>query len=58
MVAEEPDFALKGGTAINFFIRDMPRVSVDIDLAFIPVTPRPEALSAIDAASKRCVIER
>jgi Nucleotidyl transferase AbiEii toxin, Type IV TA system len=30
MVAEEPEFALKGGTAINFFISDMPRLSVDI----------------------------
>ncbi|MGC1300743.1 MAG: nucleotidyl transferase AbiEii/AbiGii toxin family protein [Caulobacteraceae bacterium] len=53
LVAEEPDFALKGGTAINFFVRDMPRLSVDIDLAFLPVTPRPEALGAIDAAMKR-----
>ena len=25
-------FALKGGTAINLFVRDMPRLSVDIDL--------------------------
>lgn len=27
-------FALKGGTAINLFIRDMPRLSVDLDLVF------------------------
>lgn len=53
LVAAEPEFALKGGTAINFFVRDMPRLSVDIDLAFLPVTPRPEALGAIDAALKR-----
>ena len=33
-VALENCFALKGGTAINLFIRDMPRLSVDIDLAF------------------------
>ncbi len=31
-VAEEKCFALKGGTAINLFIRNMPRLSVDIDL--------------------------
>jgi hypothetical protein len=31
-VAEETAFALKGGTAINLFVRDMPRLSVDIDL--------------------------
>lgn len=30
-VAAEECFALKGGTAINFFLRDMPRLSVDID---------------------------
>ena len=32
-IAEEPQFALKGGTAINLFIRNLPRLSVDIDLA-------------------------
>jgi predicted nucleotidyltransferase component of viral defense system len=52
-VAAEPDFALKGGTAINLFIRDMPRLSVDIDLTYLPVAGRPESLAAIDAAMKR-----
>ncbi len=33
-------FALKGGTAINLFIRNMPRLSVDIDLAYLPIEPR------------------
>jgi len=28
-------FALKGGTAINLFVRDMPRLSVDLDLVFV-----------------------
>ncbi len=32
-VAQERSFALKGGTAINLFVRDLPRLSVDIDLA-------------------------
>lgn len=31
-VFRQPLFALKGGTAINLFIRDMPRLSVDLDL--------------------------
>ncbi len=31
-VAREEHFALHGGTAINLFVRDMPRLSVDIDL--------------------------
>ena len=52
-VAAEKDFALKGGTAINLFVRDMPRLSVDIDLTYLPVSPRPELLAAIDAAMKR-----
>ncbi|WP_208249008.1 nucleotidyl transferase AbiEii/AbiGii toxin family protein [Rhizobium sp. T1470] len=52
-VAEEKDFALKGGTAINLFVRDMPRLSVDIDLTFLPVMPRDESLAAIEAALLR-----
>jgi len=52
-VAAERAFALKGGTAINLFIRNMPRLSVDIDLAYLPVAPRKESLAAIDAAMKR-----
>jgi predicted nucleotidyltransferase component of viral defense system len=55
LVAEESCFALKGGTAINLFVRDMPRLSVDIDLTYVPVAPRPESLVAINAAMKRIV---
>ncbi len=41
-------FAIKGGTAINLFIRDMPRLSVDIDVVFTPwEMPRDEALRTI-----------
>ena len=35
VVFESRIFALKGGTAINLFLRDMPRLSVDLDLVFI-----------------------
>lgn len=52
IVAQEHCFALKGGTAINLFIRDMPRLSVDMDLAYLPVKPRDESLQEIDAALK------
>lgn len=52
-VAEERIFALKGGTAINLFVRDMPRLSVDIDLTYLPVEGRSASLSAIDAAMLR-----
>lgn len=44
-IQEEPRFALKGGTAINLFHRDMPRLSVDIDLTYLPIEPRTEFLS-------------
>src|SRR4030065_2569645 len=41
-------FAMKGGTAINLFVQDMPRLSVDIDLVYVPRDPsREEALRAI-----------
>ncbi len=40
-------FALKGGTAINFFIRDFPRLSVDIDLTYLPIKGREESLREI-----------
>ena len=52
-VAAEPCFALKGGTAINLFIRDLPRLSVDIDLAYLPVSDYESARTAIDAALRR-----
>lgn len=40
-------FALKGGTAINLFVRDMPRLSVDIDLTYLPIEPREQFLKNI-----------
>lgn len=40
-------FALKGGTAINIFVRDLPRLSVDIDLIYLPIEPREESLANI-----------
>ncbi|WP_323028277.1 nucleotidyl transferase AbiEii/AbiGii toxin family protein [Gelidibacter japonicus] len=39
-VAKEPVFALHGGTAINLFVRDLIRLSVDIDLTYIPIEDR------------------
>lgn len=49
-VAKEKCFALHGGTAINLFIRDMPRLSVDIDLTYIPIEDRDKSLQKIIAA--------
>lgn len=52
-VSEEKCFALKGGTAINLFYRDLPRYSVDIDLTYLPREAYPAAARGIDAALKR-----
>ena len=52
-VAKEKDFALKGGTAINLFVRDMPRLSVDVDLTYLPVDTRGLALENIQAGLNR-----
>ena len=47
LIYKEDVFALKGGTAINFFVRDLPRLSVDIDLTYLPVNDRDFALNEI-----------
>ena len=52
-VAEEHIFALKGGTAINLFYRDLPRLSVDIDLTYLPIKNRAESLAEINEAMDR-----
>ncbi|AZE96848.1 Ync [Pseudomonas orientalis] len=52
-VAAERCFALKGGTAINLFVRDLPRLSVDIDLAYLPSADRQQALVDVRQALKR-----
>jgi predicted nucleotidyltransferase component of viral defense system len=57
LVAKETVFALKGGTAINLFLRNMPRLSVDIDLTYLPVKDRASSLKEIDAAMRRIAKE-
>lgn len=54
-VAKEQCFAMHGGTAINLFVRDMPRLSVDIDLTYVEIDSREVALLAINEglASKK-----
>jgi hypothetical protein len=52
-VAKEEAFALKGGTAINLFIRDMPRLSVDIDLTYLPIEDRDTSLANVEKAVRR-----
>ena len=52
-IAEESVFALKGGSAINLFYRDMPRLSIDIDLTYLPIDDREASLKNIATAIKR-----
>ncbi len=54
-IANETVFALKGGTAINLFYRDMPRLSVDIDLTYLPVADRESSLKDINDALDRII---
>lgn len=55
VIAKELCFALKGGTAINLFYKDMPRLSVDIALAYIHFEERQTAYSKINEALTRIV---
>ena len=51
VIFESPSFAMKGGTAINLFVQDIPRLSVDIDVVYTDYqTPRAEALASISEA--------
>ena len=52
-VSKENNFALYGGTAINFFVRNMPRLSVDIDLTYLPIEDRSTTLKRINEALER-----
>ena len=55
-VAKEDCFALHGGTAINLFVLNMPRLSVDIDLTYVYVHDREGSLAAINGALRRQII--
>ena len=52
-IDREAVFALKGGTAINFFIQDLPRISIDIDLVYLPIGDRDFSLHEMSAALVR-----
>jgi len=56
-VQGESCFALKGGTAINFFIRSFPRLSVDIDLVYLPLEDRATTLREIASALERIALK-
>lgn len=52
-VAKESCFALHGGTAINLFVLNLPRLSVDIDLTYVEIGERQESLTATNEALQR-----
>lgn len=52
-VAKEECFAMHGGTAINLFVLNMPRLSVDIDLTYLPIEDRTTTLQNISEALGR-----
>ena len=52
IVMEEGVFAIHGGTAINLFLKDLSRYSVDIDLTYIPLADRQTSIEDINAHLK------
>lgn len=57
-VFQTPRFAMKGGTALNLFVQDLPRLSVDIDVAFVDHRlDRERALEEISQELKRIELQ-
>ncbi len=56
-VAKQEMFAVHGGTAINLFKRDIPRLSVDIDLTYLSTENRLEALTNINRLLENIMID-
>lgn len=50
IISEYECFAIHGGTAINLFLKDLPRYSVDIDLTYVPLEGREQSISNINSA--------
>ncbi|KAF0235920.1 MAG: hypothetical protein FD181_3158 [Prolixibacteraceae bacterium] len=48
VIYREEDFAVHGGTAINLFVKNLPRYSVDVDLTYIPIGTREVSMAEID----------
>lgn len=55
IVGHYPDLALKGGTALNYFLHDMPRLSVDIDLQYLPLASYSETEDEIGQQLKSII---
>lgn len=56
-IYQEEVMAIKGGTAINYFVRNLPRLSLDIDLTYVPLEDRAHSLKIITASLNRISYE-
>jgi predicted nucleotidyltransferase component of viral defense system len=52
-IYQEEELAIKGGTVINYFIRNLPRLSVDIDLTYVPLKDSAHSLKDISTSLQR-----
>jgi predicted nucleotidyltransferase component of viral defense system len=52
-IYQEEVLAIKGGSAINYFIRNLPRLSLDIDLTYVPLKNRDDSLTDISETLNR-----
>lgn len=52
VITDQKVFAMHGGTAINLFLKNLPRYSIDIDLTYIPLEDRQTSISNINAHLK------
>lgn len=52
IIEKKNEFALKGGTAWNLFYDALPRLSLDIDLVYLPINERRESLHQINLMLK------
>ncbi len=52
-VTDEDCFAIHGGTAINLFVKNLYRLSVDIDVTYIPIEDRNTSLKRINESLER-----
>jgi hypothetical protein len=55
-VFHSPRLALKGGTALNLFVQDMPRLSVDLDVVFTDHTLDRESARALTPAHREFLL--
>ena len=58
IVMDEQCFAVHGGTAINLFVNDLSRLSVDIDLTYIPLEDRDSSIKHINEALLRISLRK